>query len=742
MAEKLINTRIALRIDTLANWSKTDVEGKGAKLVLKRGEIGLCEIPSGNAAAQTAPTVLFKVGDGTTTFGELKWASALAADVYSWAKASDVVLDGEIIKFVGTDKTIDLSKFALNSELTTAITNLEAKDAALGKRIDDVIAAAYDDTEVRGLITKEVSDREAADLVLEGKIEDAQEAADNAQKEVDALEGVVSSLSANVDAEVARVEGLITKEVSDRKTAISDINTLIGSVVEGKDVVTMISDAKTAVEGKVTALENGQVKTNKEEIEAIKGDYLKASDKSGLEAKITANTTKIGTDIAAAKAELKGVSGDNSTAETIYGAKKYADEKAGNVQSSLESHLSAYNTKVGELENADSALDGKITTEKTAREAAIARVEGLVSTEKSRAEGIEAGLRADITNIQNNIASGLHFCGIKESTSEITNPQSGDIVIVGNQEYIYDGSDWEEFGNAEAHATRDELTSGLSLKVDKTTYDAKIAALEDEDADIRADFATADSNLKSELEGKINGKVAQDDFNNLSNTVSGLSSSKLDKSVYDVHIEAYTGKVSSLEAKDASQDEKISAIETSLAAGGTINDLIVAAQNQANKGVNDAATVQSNLNTLSEQIGVISGDKTLVDQLVAVKTIAEAAAVQSVVDASIAAINTEVAKKATIVALETAEGRITVLEGEMDAVEGRATTLEGKVSTLEARYTDAKVDELIAAAVNGEKTRAEAAESALDTRIKVYEDKFGTKDDILVFNCGDSVTNI
>jgi hypothetical protein len=72
MAEKLINTRIALRIDTFENWIKTEAEGKGANLVLKRGEIGLCEIPSGNSNAQTAPTVLFKVGDGKSTFAELK----------------------------------------------------------------------------------------------------------------------------------------------------------------------------------------------------------------------------------------------------------------------------------------------------------------------------------------------------------------------------------------------------------------------------------------------------------------------------------------------------------------------------------------------------------------------------------------------------------------------------------------------------------------------------------------------
>jgi hypothetical protein len=71
--EKVISTRIALKIDTYANWTSENLgDGKGAKFVLKHGEIGLCEIPSNNPEAQTAPTILFKVGDGKSKFSELK----------------------------------------------------------------------------------------------------------------------------------------------------------------------------------------------------------------------------------------------------------------------------------------------------------------------------------------------------------------------------------------------------------------------------------------------------------------------------------------------------------------------------------------------------------------------------------------------------------------------------------------------------------------------------------------------
>lgn len=81
MAEKTLKTRIQLKYDTLANWNAV-----ASTFVPEKGEICFVEIPTGDSNATTAPTVLFKVGDGTTAWGSLKWGSALAADVYAWAK--------------------------------------------------------------------------------------------------------------------------------------------------------------------------------------------------------------------------------------------------------------------------------------------------------------------------------------------------------------------------------------------------------------------------------------------------------------------------------------------------------------------------------------------------------------------------------------------------------------------------------------------------------------------------------
>ena len=81
MANTAFNTRIKLKYDTLANWTTNEAK------VLLAGEVGLCYVPSvTSGTTTTAPTILFKVGDGETAWGRLPGGSGLSADVYDWAK--------------------------------------------------------------------------------------------------------------------------------------------------------------------------------------------------------------------------------------------------------------------------------------------------------------------------------------------------------------------------------------------------------------------------------------------------------------------------------------------------------------------------------------------------------------------------------------------------------------------------------------------------------------------------------
>lgn len=127
-----IKTRISLKYDSLSNW-----ESKNPLLLA--GEVAIAYL----ASSQTTTTpdngthpVMFKVGPGN--FNALPWTSALAADVYAWAKAKEVMLDetNEKLQFKNASgtviKEVDLSYFASDAGLEA----LAAEVEALSGRVD------------------------------------------------------------------------------------------------------------------------------------------------------------------------------------------------------------------------------------------------------------------------------------------------------------------------------------------------------------------------------------------------------------------------------------------------------------------------------------------------------------------------------------------------------------------------------------------------------------------------------
>lgn len=780
MATKEINTRIALRVDSFEYWSKwydttgavtstpddisnnyanvtwANYSDKGAALQLKRGEIALCEIPSDSDQATTAPTVLFKVGDGEHRFCQLRWASALAADVHEWAKCKDIILDGRNLKFMQGStpvKSIDLSTFALDSDVDAAIGRIAALEGKFtgSESVDNQLSGIISrltklEGSGEGSVAKALADAKDYTDLRETAIETAYKAyADQAEADAKAYTATeVQTLTASISA----VDDKVDAEKSNRESADEAINNKIGTVAEGKTVVEMISDAQTAAEAKVTELANGQVNTNKTNIENIQNDYLKATDKQELEGKISSNTEKIGTDIAAAKGELKGTSADASTAETIAGAKKYAEEKASAVQGNLNTLSGTVNTLSETVTTNNNTLTNSVAAVDREYKAADSALGTRIDNEETARKNADDALQTEINNIKDNIASGLHFRGIFDKLEDVTTPVEGDIAIIGTVEYIYDGETWQEFGDADAHATKSYVDTELAKKVDKTTYDQKVAALEAEDSAIRDEFADADAALKGELEGQINTKAASADLTaavgritTAEGDIDNLEETKLDAAIHTTFIQEYATDKAALAADIKEVDDRLNA-------SGDIKVAIDAAKDQADKGVADAATAQSGVNSINELVGTgFSSSSTIADQLAAVKATADAAAVKQTVDSAIAALqekdtaheermtNIESAASALADRVAIAEGAITRIDGEIDGHDTKIAALEGKVDV-------DKVSTAISSAVATEKEEREAADAALDTRIDAYDERFGTKDDLLLLNCGTSSTNI
>ena len=86
---KVLQVRLQEKIDTLANWLALDTDTTPFKPLA--GEKINVKVPTANSEADGESVgyeIITKTGDGSTRFKDLPWDSALAADVYDWAKAA------------------------------------------------------------------------------------------------------------------------------------------------------------------------------------------------------------------------------------------------------------------------------------------------------------------------------------------------------------------------------------------------------------------------------------------------------------------------------------------------------------------------------------------------------------------------------------------------------------------------------------------------------------------------------
>lgn len=134
MATQTLNTKIKLRYDTLTNWTTNDP-------VLLAGEVAITTVPTGSSAMQTtSPAILFKVGDGTSRWSVLPYASGLAADVYPWAKTA--TKPTYTAAEVGATTTA-----AVATQITTEINKLDKTDTAVAGQYVSAVS------EENGIIT-------------------------------------------------------------------------------------------------------------------------------------------------------------------------------------------------------------------------------------------------------------------------------------------------------------------------------------------------------------------------------------------------------------------------------------------------------------------------------------------------------------------------------------------------------------------------------------------------------------
>ena len=426
--EKILNTRIVLKNDSLAAWNSSSI-------ILKKGEVALALVEVNqkdpiSGQVVKVPTYLTKVGDGSKTFANLNWTAAMAADVYDWAKKSE----NDAIQWINsivehpTDEDTKYHFSISNGKLLIESEVLYNGENAGGDKVKvaelDFVTPSELTTALASYYTKSQIDTKIGNL--NGK-----------------------SVEIYVDEAIETSEQTVLGEVNTKLASYytkTEINTKIGDVGSGSVeafVTQNIADAKDAIIGdptdeKTANTIEGVRKYVDDKTSGIATDAsLKAlTDRvTQAEKDIDANTEKIDNDIDALKTTLIGTSDDLSDVDTIYAAKKYAEEKASAAESAAKTHANDIK---------DDFLDGTLKAKKaeTADKVANKLTVGSKNFDGSAAVTITA---ADL-----GLSNALHFVG----TSYPSNPVAGDVVLDGGKEYVYDGSKWVELGDESSHALK------------------------------------------------------------------------------------------------------------------------------------------------------------------------------------------------------------------------------------------------------------------------------------------------
>ena len=302
-----INARFLLKYDSYQNW--TDLNP-----VLLAGEVAIATIPAveGNTTqpvtGNTLPQVLIKVGDGTSHYTTLPFASALAADVHPWAKESQTEFETRVGNLV---KNLSYTKAEVYNKT----------------EIDAFLALYYKKTEVDA-ITGALADLNTTNKSsLVGAINEALQAV-----EVGGTDSVVSVIKEETPTEGSQATYKVTQ----------------GGNVVGVKIEIPVGYDETALAGRVGAIE---------------ADYVKAADIANFETK--ENVKKVADDLDAYKTTNdEALAGVKATAE----AAQTAEQVGAAIDAKIEA-LDLENTY--DAKGAANTVNEALEAYKTSNDAAV-----------------------------------------------------------------------------------------------------------------------------------------------------------------------------------------------------------------------------------------------------------------------------------------------------------------------------------------------------------------------------------
>lgn len=420
MAEKILQTRIQLKYDSLTNWLSST-------FIPKSGELCIATVPSNatETGVVAPPAVIAKCGNGTDTFADLPWLQAVASDVYAWAKAptrptykaSEIE---ELEDFI--DKTIE--------DTNTSYQMVKVDDYTYKLQSQEKGATTWTDVSTLTIPNK-TADIEALQALV-GETSVASQ-----------ISGAVSNLKMT---KVSAGEGQIIGE-------ISQANGIVSATARNLVAADIPTIAQSQVDGLETALAGKQATVS------FDGTYNATSNKA---ATVSTVTSAIGNldkaDTAVAKQLVSAVRESDGIIEVERRALVAADIPTieQSQVSGLADSLAAKQDVLG-FEGEYNKESNKVVT-------------------KNYLDTMISGLNGAM-----HFAGKVTGATFEEAIAGTTY-NAGDVVAYNYDEYLYDGKEWHTLGNeaiyqlktdAESQHTalKNELTTEIGKKQDNLTFD-------------------------------------------------------------------------------------------------------------------------------------------------------------------------------------------------------------------------------------------------------------------------------
>ena len=479
---KNLNTRIALKYDSYQNWQTHNP-------ILLKGEIAIAELPvsenkpgvgepnaaGSTPAIQNAPNILIKVGDGTNHYNDLKFVSALAADVYSWAKAATkpTYSAGEI---TGLKDYIGQTIKDTNTQYRIVAVDGSAYSYKLQKK--DIGDADY--TDVAGSVIS-LTDVDARLDVLEAAIGENGAVATKIASAIDALDYTGKAVdAAKFVTNVTETNGII--EVTTGSIEVADVPELPQSKVTGLETTLAGKQDKVSFENKPS--ESDKVATVKSITDRIGALDSVAADDAASATKVVAEVTQTDGIVTVKKVAVANILPDVTDTENGF--------------------VVAVNQTDGKI-----AVTHKSATDVLSFAGNYNGAENPIAT------------RDYVTEAVADLNGAMHFIGISTTdplsesgptVADVTSFKAGDVVLFGYDEYVYDGSKWVTLGNESIYAKDSEVNAKIAA-VRQELADEKTAL----QGEIDSDIAAARTAITKEIGDKIatldyTGKGSQGKF--------------------------------------------------------------------------------------------------------------------------------------------------------------------------------------------------------------------------------------